>query len=580
MEKRVFLAIFLSLVVLTVYQAVLGPPPRPEPAAPQTPAATGVLPPPGVTPAPGVAPPTSLPSLESGAKAPAATGTPALVGEGGRDVIVDTDAVRAVFSTAGATLKHWKLKKYRDGPEPLELVPQNLPNNLPRPFTLSTDDAALTAKLATGIYETNATEVSLGAAAGAVHFLLRDAATGLNVTKSFHFQPDGHAYIVRLEASADVKGVARPVAVHWGPALASGIDPTGYFPRAIFLRAGNVERLYPDDLRAVPAHEGAIAFGGVEDHYFLSVVVPSKTPIRIEYLPIAVPIPGDPQGAARQYLAYSVGHSGAVSLPFFMGPKEFDTLRAVDPVLVDAIDFGMFAWLVVPLLQALKWVNQFLGNWGWSIAVLTVLINLAIFPLRHRSMVSMRKMQALQPEVKSIQERYAKFKITDPERQKMNQEMMALYKQKGVNPASGCFPMLLTMPVLFAFYAMLSVAIELRGAPFFGWIHDLSVADPYWIWPILMGGTMFWQQKMTPTNADPVQQKIFLFLPLVFTAMFLAAPAGLVIYWLVSNLMAIGQQYVTNRLLGGPVRPAPAVVRGVSPARKPAAPPSKPSSKS
>ena len=141
-----------------------------------------------------------------------------------------------------------------------------------------------------------------------------------------------------------------------------------------------------------------------------------------------------------------------------------------------AIDFGMFAWLVVPLLQALKWINGFVGNYGWSIVILTILINVMIFPLRHRSMVSMRKMQALQPEIKAIQDRYAKYKLTDPERQKMNQEMMALYKQKGVNPASGCLPMLLTLPVLFAFYAMLSVAIELRGAPFLGWITDLSRA--------------------------------------------------------------------------------------------------------
>jgi len=174
----------------------------------------------------------------------------------------------------------------------------------------------------------------------------------------------------------------------------------------------------------------------------------------------------------------------------------------------------------------------------------------------------------MQPEIKAIQERYAKFKITDPERQKMQQEMMALYKQKGVNPASGCVPMLLTMPVLFAFYAMLSVAIELRGAPFFGWIHDLSKADPYWVWPILMGGTMFWQQKMTPSQMDPVQQKIFLFLPLLFTFMFLAAPAGLVIYWLVSNLAAIGQQYLTNRMIGAPPPRPPAVVRAVSPPKK------------
>lgn len=170
----------------------------------------------------------------------------------------------------------------------------------------------------------------------------------------------------------------------------------------------------------------------------------------------------------------------------------------------------------------------------------------------------MRKMQALQPAVKAIQDRYAKYKITDPERQKMNQEMMALYKQKGVNPASGCVPMLLTMPVLFAFYAMLQVAIELRGAPFIWWIHDLSAHDPYYVWPLLMGASMFVQQKMSPTTADPVQAKVFMFMPVMFTFMFLWFPAGLVIYWLTSNLMAIGQQYITNRVIGAPPRPATA----------------------
>jgi len=211
------------------------------------------------------------------------------------------------------------------------------------------------------------------------------------------------------------------------------------------------------------------------------------------------------------------------------------------------------------------------GNYGWAILLLTVLINLLMFPLRHKSMVSMRKMQAIQPEVKAIQERYSKLKTTDPERQKMNQEMMALYKQKGVNPASGCVPMILTMPILFAFYAMLSVAIELRGAPFVWWIHDLASKDPYYIWPVLMGGTMFWQQKLMPTTADPMQARIFLLMPVVFTVTFLGMPAGLVIYWLSSNVMAIGQQYLTNRLIGAPV-PVKAIAK---PAPKPAAKPAR-----
>jgi YidC/Oxa1 family membrane protein insertase len=205
-------------------------------------------------------------------------------------------------------------------------------------------------------------------------------------------------------------------------------------------------------------------------------------------------------------------------------------------------------------------VDRFVGNFGWSIIILTVLINLAMFPLRHKSVVSMRRMQELQPEVKAIQDRYAKLKVTDPARQKMNTEMMSLYRERGVNPASGCVPMLLTLPVLFAFYSMLSVAIELRGAPFVGWIHDLSVHDPLFITPVLMGITQFVQTRMTPSTADPMQQKMMMFMPIIFMAMFIWAPSGLVLYWTTSNLWAIGQQAFTNRLIGPPaqhtVRPA------------------------
>ena len=163
--------------------------------------------------------------------------------------------------------------------------------------------------------------------------------------------------------------------------------------------------------------------------------------------------------------------------------------------------------------------------------------------------------------MKSIQDRYAKYKTTDPARQKMNQELMTLYKERGVNPASGCVPMLLTMPVLVAFYALLSTAIELRGAPFVGWIHDLSLHDPFYVTPVLMGATMVWQQKLAPAaGVDPTQQKMMMVMPVVFTFMFLWAPAGVAVYWLMSNLWGIGQQYLTNYLIGPPavrtVRPA------------------------
>jgi YidC/Oxa1 family membrane protein insertase len=214
--------------------------------------------------------------------------------------------------------------------------------------------------------------------------------------------------------------------------------------------------------------------------------------------------------------------------------------------------------MTVPLLSALKWLYGYTANYGWAIVVLTILINLAMFPLRHKSMVAMRKMQAIQPQMKAIQERYAHLKVTDPARQKMNTEVMNLYREKGVNPAAGCVPMLLTMPVLLAFFSLLSMSIELRGAPFGWWIRDLSEADPYFVLPALMGVTMFWQQRITPTTVDPTQQRVMMLMPVMFTAMMSFSASGVVLYWFVGQVWAIGQQYFTNWLIGPP--PA-AVVR-------------------
>jgi YidC/Oxa1 family membrane protein insertase len=190
-----------------------------------------------------------------------------------------------------------------------------------------------------------------------------------------------------------------------------------------------------------------------------------------------------------------------------------------------------------------------------------VIINAVMFPLRHKTVVSMRRMQEIQPEAKAIQERYAKLKTTDPAKQKMNQELMALYRQRGVNPASGCLPTLLTFPVLFAFYALLTVSIELRGAPFVAWIHDLSLPDPYYVIPVVMGASQLWQQWLQPqAGVDPAQQKMMLMMPVMFTVFSLWFPSGVALYWLVSNVWGIGQMYLTNYLIGPPnirtVRPA------------------------
>ena len=538
MEKRVFIAIFLSFGLLAVYQTFIAPVPPPPASATPTPAATAA--------------PAAPPVATSVAAPPATPDATA------RDIVVETNEVRAVFTTQGATLKSWKLLRYLDHEgKPLELVPADLPAGaFPRPFTVSTDDDKTTAALAAAVFEPTADQLKLGSEPGTLTFQHRGA-DGLTARKTFYFQPDRQAFVLNAEISVDQSSSPKPVTINFGPAIAPGYAADGrtLWPnQAIHFLNGETTRIAEADVPAQPRHQGDIRFAGVEDHYFLAAALPSAQTSQVEYSAVKLPVPGV-DGVTRSLIQFSVRQNpGAapnqtVAARFFMGPKDFDQLRMADVQLTRAIDFGWFAKIVVPLLQALKWINKYVGNYGWSIIILTILINILIFPLRHRSMVSMKKMQALQPQIKAIQDRYAKYKMSDPERQKMNPEMMALYKQKGVNPASGCIPMLLTFPILLAFYNLLNSAIELRGAPFIGWIHDLAAQDPTYVWPVLMGATMFWQQKMTPSTADPMQQKIFLLMPVIFTAMFLSMPAGLVIYWLTSNVLTIGQQYLTNHLI-------------------------------
>ncbi len=540
MEKRVLLAVLLSFVVLYGYQALFPPPEPPKPAAKPAPAAEPSQPVAGQE-APQVQPVEAAPLVSDSAE---------------RDVTFESDSVSAVFTTRGGALKSWRLKKYHDASrQPLELVPNPVPPGTPRTFALSAQDPALGATLSQALYKPSAMQVT---APGTLTFEYQDA-SGLSARKDFTFSPDA-PYVIAL--SATVKQGEREIVptIYGGPGIGSGlvVSTMGMYsppPQPIFYRDGTVSRISTSDIPNNASLDGAFGFVGVDDHYFMSAVVAGGQPLHVEYKPLDVPVPGTTTVA--HFVEWSMRFPTAPrNARFFLGPKDIDVLRAVDIDLTRSIHWGMFWWLAVPLLQALKWINGYVGNFGWSIVLLTVLINLVMFPLRHKSVVSMRRMQEIQPEVKAIQDRYAKLKMADPARQKMNAEMMTLYRERGVNPASGCVPMLLTMPVLFAFYSMLSVAIEIRGAPFVGWIRDLSVYDPLFITPVLMGITQLVQTKMTPSTADPMQQKMMLFMPLIFMTMFIWAPSGLVLYWTVSNLWAIGQQTLTNRIIG------PTVVRG------------------
>jgi YidC/Oxa1 family membrane protein insertase len=554
MERRVLIAVLLSFLVLYVYQAFVAPPPdttkKPVQAS-KTATAPNASAPAASNPAPSVQ---GRPSAAAPATAPE---TPA------RDITVDNADVHAVFTTRGAVLKSWQLKKYRDADgRLLELIAGHAPADSPLPFTLATDDPALSARLATaGFTVSNETDEG-GSNAWRAQFDYNDA-SGIHAQKTFAIDP-AKPYLIVVTASLTKEGQPQPTTIKWGPALGSGLVAKSRTynppPQPVFFKDGKITRIAPGKIAQQPGVDGVFGFAGVDDHYFLAAVVKPTGPVHLDYAPLDIPIEGGTD--AYHYVPWAIRYpEPSRDQTFFAGPKDFDVLASVDRDLVRAIDFGMFAWIVVPLLRSLKWINGYVGNYGWSLILLTIAINLAMFPLRHRSVVSMRKMQELQPEVKAIQDRYKNLKMSDPARAKMNTELMDLYKQRGVNPASGCVPMLLTLPVLLAFYSMLSVAIELRGAPFVGWIHDLSAHDPYFVFPVLMGLTMFVQQKMTPTGGvDPTQQKMMTFImPVMMSVMFLWAASGLVIYWTVSNLWGIGQQMITNRIIG------PATVRGARP---------------
>jgi len=552
MERRVLVAIFLSFLVLYVYQAIFVKPVQDPGAAPPSATTANQVATPAANPAASGATPSASPVPTS--TIPSAT---TLVGESSeRDVRVETRDVVAVFTNRGARLKSWRLKRFLDQrKEPLELVATQLASTQPLPFSLRTADDGVTTTLNGALYAVNGAPAGNAAESASTQltFEYRDS-TGLHAVKEFRLEPS--SYVVAFRAAVTQDDRTLSPAIQWGPALGDGAAGTSLYvakPEGLLSVGGKVQRLAPNDVAKQSTYEDDFQYAGVDDHYFMTAALDSGRS-KVSFQPVSIPPPAGSKEAARDLMSYAI-EPGRRDQPvkFYVGPKDFDVLAAIDRNLVRAINFGIFAFIVVPLLRSLNWVNGFVGNYGWSIIILTVIINAMMFPLRHKSVVSMRKMQEVQPEAKAIQERYAKLKKTDPARQKMNQELMALYKERGVNPASGCVPMLLTMPVLFAFYSLLSTAIELRGAPFFGWIHDLSLPDPYYVTPILMGLSQLWQQRITPqTGVDPVQQKMMMLMPLVFTFFFLQAPSGVAVYWLMSNLWGIGQQYLTNYLIGPP----------------------------
>ncbi len=524
MERRVLIALFLSFLVLFAYQTFF-------PSAPTTPRTVT-----SGTPLAGASDAVSAVNQSDATPPPTAV----VGGEAETDVKVETPHVVATFTNRGARLKSWRLKEYRDpSGNPLELIDATL-SGQPLPFSLTLADATTTSLLNSVLY-------AVKQSGEQVEFEYRNEA-GLNVTKVFTLNPA--SYTVDVQVRVLQNGGPVIPTIQWGPGLGDRDSQTGRYavkPEVLFSSEGSISRVTSGDISESPNYNQNFDYVGIDDHYFAVFAVKPGT-VKVNYQAVQVAPPAGSEEAARELVAFSLTPAAAdQKLTFFAGPKEFDTLASIDRNITKAINFGMFSVIVVPLLRSLNWIHGYVGNYGWAILVLTLLINLVLFPLNHKSVVSMRKMQEIQPEAKAIQERYSKLKSTDPAKQKMNSELMTLYRENGVNPASGCIPILLTLPVFLAFYALLTTAIELRGAPFVGWIHDLSLPDPFYVMPVLVGASQILTQWMTPqAGMDPMQQKMMMIMPVALIFVFVSTPSGALIYWLVGNVWRLGQMQLTN----------------------------------
>ncbi|HXG50420.1 MAG TPA: membrane protein insertase YidC [candidate division Zixibacteria bacterium] len=533
MEKRALLAVVLSLIVLVLYQQWLGwqygTPESPAPPVPE--AKKPVVPEPARPAAP-----------------PKAAAAERPVPQEARELTVETDRYMAVFTSRGARLKSFQFKDYRSSAHekspPFDIVSPSPALPLPLGVTWIGAPAGGDADVN---YEVEGSSVRLSGEQQAALTFRGRAGDGTTITKTLVFT--GGSYPIRLEVSAvNPAGAAVPLQVLLtAPADQAVRNPDAPFEGLVALVDNKIKREHvADPLKEEKAFSGDVAWAGFGYTYFFIALLPEsggKHSVTLGQSGPALVLSVAPQ-PARDAARYTL----------FIGPKDLSVLEAIGKGLERSIDFGYFAFISIPLLYVLHFFHRFTASYGIDIILLTVLIKILTAPLTHKSYVSMKQMQRLQPQMERLKE---KFK---DDREKLNKEIMELYRRNGVNPLGGCLPMLLQFPVFIGLYNALSTPIELRHAPFL-WIKDLSRPDweslPFTVggWhlgvpvlTILMGASMFIQQWMTPSAGDPNQRKMMLMMPLMFTFMFVTFPAGLTIYWLVNNILSIGQQWWINRM--------------------------------
>lgn len=571
MERRLLLVFALTFLVLIIAQPLMT---KYVGKQPQTQQQGGQQQP----PQPQAVMPPSAPTAQMSAPGTPAPAVADKVAASEQETVVETPVFRITFTNKGGQAKSWILKKYtNDKGQPLDLVNQMASQAFGYPLSLFTYDESLRNKLNSALYLV--TDTPAGNNQRALTFEYADG--DVNVRKSFTFDmtPDGGSdYVIKSDVMVTRNGQLVAAFPAWPAAFGDEANNFAYAASRIdYLPTNNdkVVRLSPDrkgeKLGNLHTINEPFYWGGVLDQYFAAIFLPDnpRQSALVQYRN-SIDIPKnpdkpDPKDTMKvEVLGAAAGNtSGPTSTRIFVGPKSLDVVgsiratgltgQATGPDLGNLIDFGFFGIIAKPLFLWLKWTQAHVSpNWGWAIVILTVIINLALLPLRLSSMKSALKMQKVQPQINAIKKKYEKYPMRDPRRQEQNVEIQAIFKEHGVNPVGGCLPMIIQLPFLWAFYTMLGVTTELRHAPWL-WIKDLSSPDPYYILPILIVVSMFYMQKMTPNaGMDPAQQKMMnIFMPIMFGWISYKLAAGLGVYWIVGTVIGMIQQGVMNRTAMG-----------------------------
>jgi YidC/Oxa1 family membrane protein insertase len=567
-EQRPILIFAVIMVILLAMQFFIGKfgtqrPPAPAPTTSNAPAPKAEEKPQA---APAAQTPAAAPTraaTKSSPAVPAAT----KVASNETETVVENDLIKVVFSNKGALVKSWVLKKHMsdDRKSQLDMVNKRAAEAYGYPMSLFAWDEGLKNKLNTALYVPSATGEQKAPAE--VTFEYSDGE--ISAKKTFIFD---NSYVVHIASEVTQGGAPVQALLQWPTGLGDQLTGSGYASTRIDWRS-------PEKIERHAAHEGFIFKGhisnganvngpfywaGIVDQYFAAVFMPDK-PQSAKMVQLHNTIPRDPNADPEKQkkdvfsvLGAAVGHAnGPTSLRLFIGPKDLDTLQQVRSTddsgqlngnIEGVVDFGTFGVIAKPLFLWLRWTHDhWVKNWGWAIVVLTIIINIALYPLRYAGMRSALMQQKVQPEVAAINRRYQGLKITDPRQQEKQREIQALYKREGINPMAGCIPMLIQLPFLFAFYTMLNAVNELRHAHWM-WIKDLSAPDTWYLLPAGILVSMYFMQRMTPmTGMDPAQAKMMqVMMPVMIGFFSITLPSGLGVYWLTGNLIGIATQYLMN----------------------------------